>query len=306
MVETPRRTLLLLALGVASVSTAAVLIRLAAAPALAIAAWRMTLAALVVLPLAARRRAGGLVRSYRPRLPLVAAGIFLGLHFALWISSLELTSVASSVVLVCSNPIWVGLASPLVLGERPSGRLWFGVLLAFIGGSVIAFADRGQGQHALRGDLLALGGAWAAAAYFLVGRRWRTQVALLDYIAPVYATAAVLLVALAVLRGVPLWHYDRSTWLCFALLALVPQLLGHTSFNWALASESAMLVAGSVLGEALGSVVLAWMILSEAPTRGVLAGSSILLAGLLVAATDRPSRSQPLVSFHNRLDGDDG
>ncbi len=284
------RSFLVLAFGVACVSTAAVLIRLANARPLAIAAWRMALATALLLPIAASRYKRGRCRLVRAAgWPMVAAGACLALHFGLWISSLEKTSVASSVVLVCTNPLWVGLASPVVLGEKPSARLWSGILLAFAGGTAIAVADGGIGRHAVVGDLLALGGAWAAAAYFILGRRVRPRLPLVQYITVVYGVAAAFLFAVALMARIPLAGYDRHTWLCLGALALVPQLLGHSSFNWALRRQSATLVAGAVLGEVVGSVLLAWAVLGELPSQGVRAGGVVILAGLAVAVSaDRP------------------
>ncbi len=286
---------LVLAIGVLSVSTAAVLIRLAQAPPLAIAAWRMALASAVLLPVAAwgHGRSG-----YRPAGSawwlMVAAGGCLALHFGLWISSLERTSVASSVVLVCTSPLWVGLASPLVLGEKPSARLWFGIALAFVGGSAMAIVDRGIGGHVLSGDLMALGGAWAAAAYFMIGRRVRSEMPLLEYITVVYSVAAALLALAALVAGVSLGGYDRATWLCLVALALVPQLLGHSSFNWALQGQSATLVAGAILGEVVGSVILAWWILAEVPPLGVRLGAVAVLTGLVIAVAAEGRDREPI------------
>jgi drug/metabolite transporter (DMT)-like permease len=282
-----------LGFGVGCVSTAAVLIRLADAPPLAIAAWRMTLASAIVVPLAGSHQpARAAVPSPSDRRRALMAGAALAVHFALWITSLQLTSVASSVVLVTTNPLWVGLAAPFLLGEMPGAAMWSGIVTAFAGGAVIAWNDASGGQHALSGDLLALGGAIAAASYFLLGRRVRAHLGLLEYVAVVYTTAALCLVAAAVAAGVPLLGYPSRTWLCFAALAVVPQVLGHSSFNWALEHLSATMVAVAILGEAVGSVALARWILGERPSPATLFGACLVLLGLAMAVVGEARRDR--------------
>jgi drug/metabolite transporter (DMT)-like permease len=286
----PLGALVVLCFGVLCVSSAAIFIKLAepeAAP-LAIAAWRMVLASVCLAPLAAARRRRG------PRLVelgvgrrhwrlLLAAGLALALHFALWITSLSLTSVASSVVLVTTSPLWVALAEPLLLKRPFRPALTFGVLLAFAGAATIAVGDHHSGQEALVGDLLALAGAVAAAGYFLIGRELRGHLDLVSYVAIVYTLAAATLVLACLLRGVPLGPYTPYTWLMLLLLALVPQVLGHSSFNWALGHLSATFVSATVLGEALGSTLLAWWILDQRPPSTTLLGGAMILTGLFAA-----------------------
>lgn len=249
------------------------------------ACWRMTIASLILVPASltvARDELVGLSRS-AVRAALLS-GTALAIHFALWISSLDYTSVASSVVLVTTTPLWVGLAAPLFLKEGVSSRMRAGIGVAMAGGVIIGWGDASAAGTALWGDVLALGGALAAAAYFLLGRALRVRLSLLPYITVVYATAAVLLTAAAVLAGDPLVGYSYQTWLAFALLAVVPQLIGHSSFNWALQHLSSTFVAGTVLGEPLGSTLLAWWILDEAPPLSTVSGGSLILTGLIVAA----------------------
>lgn len=280
----PPRALAVLFFGVLCVSTAALFIRLADAPPLVTAAWRLTFASLILVPAAlatARDELFALSRADLGR--ALAAGAMLALHFALWITSLEHTTVASSVVLVTTSPLWVGLAAPFVLKEGVSRQLHLGIVMAFAGGALIGWGDTAIGGTAVLGDALAVGGAIAVAGYFLIGRHLRARLRLLPYVALVYGTAAVLLMAAAILAGNRMTGYPASTWTCFALLALVPQILGHSSFNWALQHLSTTYVAGSVLGEPLGSTLLAWWILNEPPPPATIAGGTLILAGLAVA-----------------------
>jgi drug/metabolite transporter (DMT)-like permease len=292
-----RRALAVLVLGIACVSTAAILITLASREAqpLAIAAWRMLFAAALLAPVALWVHVGG--RGTRPASGdgrwLVGAGLMLALHFALWISSLGLTSVASSVVLVTTSPLWVALAEPIVFKRRHRPKLLAGVALAFAGGAAIALGDRGASESALLGDALALGGALAAAAYFLAGRRLRAHLDVVTYAFLVYGLAAVVLTLVCLVRGVPLAPYSAEVWLLLFLLALGPQVLGHSSFNWALGHLSATYVTAAVLGEALGSTLLAWWFLDQQPPPSTWLGGALILTGLVVAGSAEAGLAPP-------------
>ncbi|MDD2912081.1 MAG: DMT family transporter [Candidatus Bipolaricaulis anaerobius] len=271
MTPTPAtRAGLVLTLGVVSLSWAAVLIRLTVSPAVTVAAWRMTLAAALLVPLWGVRRA----RLSRRGLGLaLVAGGFLALHFALWTESLRLTTVASSVALVTTNPLFVGLLSSLFLGERPSRALWQGIGLSVAGGLLIGWGDFALGGAALLGDVLALLGAVASSAYLLVGRRARDEGPLVPYATVAYGIAAALLLAGASGGGDPLPL--PTEWLWIALLALGPQLLGHTSVNWALRRFPASAVAVAILGEPVGATLWAYLVFGEVP--GIPQGIGIVL-----------------------------
>ncbi len=287
-----------LLLGVVAVSSAAPIIRLAGAPALTVAAWRLALAALVALPIAALR-ARGEWRAWPPRTKrlLALSGICLGLHFALWIRSLELTSIASSVLFVTTTPIWTGIASHALLGERLAARQIVGIMVAVAGSALVGGADLGPGRHALLGDALAVGGSWAVSAYFLVGRVVRRDVSLVAYVGATYAIAAATLVLLAALFGAPLLGISTRTLICVAALAAGPQLLGHSSFNWALRYLPAAVVTVIVLAEPIGATLLAAAFLGERPSALQALGGAVLLAGIALAAcgerTTRPGAAPP-------------
>jgi drug/metabolite transporter (DMT)-like permease len=295
----PRRaggalTTLALTGGVLAVSTASLLVRRAqdGAPTLLIAAGRLAIAALVLLPFAlARHRAALRALTSRERGLALAAGALLALHFATWIASLARTSVVSSVVLVTTAPLWVGLLAPLVLRERLARATALGLLLASAGGAAVALGDRGaaRGGHALGGDLLALAGAWCMAGYLLVGRRLRARLALVPYVTLVYGAAALLLALAAGAMRLDPRAVPAPAWGWIVLLALVPQLLGHSTFNWALRALPATLVSLALLGEPVGSAVLAFLVLGEVPTRLTLAGAALVLAGVAVAARGAPA-----------------
>ncbi len=298
-----------LGLGLCAVSTASIFIRYAqadGAPALAIAAWRLTLASLALLPLALWRHRAELRALPRRTWGLaLLSGVFLGLHFATWISSLAFTTVASSVVLVSASPLFVALISAAALREMPARPVRLGLAVALTGVLVIGAADlctphgcpapadlfRGR---AFIGNLLALAGAVAVAVYYSLGRALRAghaghpPLSLIPYIFLTYGTASLtLLVSLGAAR-LPFTDYAPRAWLWFALLALIPQLLGHSSFNWALRYLPATYVSVTVLGEPIGSAILAALLLGEIPGPLKIAGGALLLGGILITS-QRPA-----------------
>ncbi|MDY6876331.1 MAG: DMT family transporter [Chloroflexota bacterium] len=273
--------------GVLTVSTAAILIRLAQAEAhsLVIAAWRLTLATLVLTPIAlATCRSELRTLTRREWISVLVSGLLLALHFATWITSLAYTSVAASVVLVSTNPLFVGLASHLLLRERLSRGMTIALVIATAGSALIGLGDLGMGIHQLWGDVLALLGAMAVAGYFLIGRRLRKRLSLLAYVFPVYGTAALVLMAVMLVAGLPALPQRPQTWLWLLLMALGPQILGHSSLNWALRYLSATYVTIATLGEPIGSALLAWWLLGEQPSPWAVAGGGLILAGLVVAS----------------------
>ncbi len=266
-----------------SISTAAILIRLSEAPSLVIALYRLTIAtsllgaAALAWPQARREIASLEVREW---IGLSAVGIVLAIHFAAWIESLSLTTVASSVVLVTLHPVFVGLASHRLFGEG-LGRLgWIGVTIALLGGGVIAYGDSLQGNESLLGDLLALIGAVAAAIYFLAGRDFRRRLSLLAYVVPVYLVASLALLAMVLANQDPLTGYPPREWILFTAMAVVPMILGHTVLNYALKYVTAPVIATTVLGEPVGSTILAILILGELPPWLTVVGGAVVLTGI--------------------------
>lgn len=274
-----------LAIGIVAVSFASIFIRLAEAPSLVIAASRLTIASLILAPAALIRGKDELRSLTRKDLLLaLLSGLFLGVHFATWISSLEYTSVASSVVFVSTSPIFVGLASHFLLKERVSRQMFAGIAVSVLGGMIIGYGDFGLGTRELFGDFLAIVGAVTISVYLLVGRKLRRHLSLLSYIFLVYATAAVFLIAVCLAMGHSFSGYPRQTYLLFVLLAVVPQLIGHSSYNWALKYLPATLVGVATLGEPIGSTILAYFALREAPTLAKLGGGVLILAGIYVSS----------------------
>jgi drug/metabolite transporter (DMT)-like permease len=276
-----------MAVGITAISTSPILVRVAALPALSLAFWRCLAGALLLAPFVARR--WDAVRAEAAR--LVAAGVFLGVHFALWNASLALTSVAASTTLVSCSPLFVGLGGRL-LGEPPSRRAWLGIALAVAGAAVIGLGDAriDVGGRALLGDALAFAGSAAIAGYLLLGRVARRRLPVSTYAASVYGVAAAVLLPACLLTGAALGGYRAGSWLALAAIVAGPQLLGHTVFNGLLASVSATVVAVAILAEPVVATALAWLLLHELPAVAFWLGAPLVLAGVWLAATGERER----------------
>ncbi|UCD10098.1 MAG: DMT family transporter [Dehalococcoidales bacterium] len=279
-----KRQYTVLAIGVISVSFAAVFIRLADAPPLVIAAWRMCLAALILAPFAVKF-AGNELRqiSGRNLAMMLLAGGFLALHFGLWITSLSYTSVATSVVLVTATPIFVAVTSYLLFREKLTIRIVTGIMISIGGSVLIGYGNLSIGTDQLLGAGLALTGALAVAGYLLIGRRLRRTTGILSYAFVTYSSAGVLLLITTMASGYSLSGYSGDTYLMFVLLALIPQILGHSSLNWSLKFMPATMVTIAVLGEPIIATILAFFILNEAPTLNEIIGGILILGGIFIA-----------------------
>lgn len=283
--------MLVLSIGILATSTASTFIRLAqgTVDSLAVAAWRLTLASLLLAPFALKACRAEWRRLHTRSWQLLAAsGVMLGIHFYTWITSLAMTSVAASAVLVGTSPLFVGLITHFILRERLQRRMLVGILIAVAGSAIISLGDWSAGAHQLRGNLLAVAGAITVAIYLLLGQRLRGQLSLLGYVFPVYGIAALTLMIVALIVGVPLAGYPTQAWLWLVLLAIFPQIVGHSSFNWALEHLPATLVSLASLAEPIGSTILAWIILQESPSWITVLGGLFILIGLSIATKREP------------------
>jgi drug/metabolite transporter (DMT)-like permease len=277
-----------LAIAIVAVSLAAIFIRFADAPGVVVALWRMAIAALVLGPFTVRALRRSPLRA-ETLWPTLLAGGLLGLHFATWITSLSYTTVAASVTLVATIPLWVALFSWLFLGRAPTLTVLFGVLVAVAGGAVIAFGDLAGATattatpRPLLGNALALVGAIAAAGYLLLGRTAQARgLDLQAYVGVAYAVAAIVLVPWPLVFGVSYLGYALETFVWIALLALVPQLIGHTGINYAMKHLDPTRVATATLLEPVGAGVLAVALFGEVPGPLTLVGAAIVLLGVLM------------------------
>jgi drug/metabolite transporter (DMT)-like permease len=289
----------LLAIGVVAVSFSAIFIRIADAPSLTIALYRNAFSAAILLPILLTGRRKELRELTRNQFGIAfLAGAMLALHFAVWISSLSYTTVAASVVLVTASPIFVAMGSRALFGEQVARGAVAGILVGLAGAVIVSGGDFAVSGRAAGGDGLALAGALAAAGYFLAGRRLRQDVSLLTYVGLVYAITAVLLFPPALVAGVKLTGFSGKTWSMFVLQALVPQMLGHTIFNYLLKDMDATTVAIAILGEPIGSTLLAMAFFQEIPPWTAVLGGVLILAGIYAAVTSqargRRGRPQPI------------
>jgi drug/metabolite transporter (DMT)-like permease len=292
---------IILFIGILAVSSASIFIRFAQQEvnSLTIAAYRLTLAVLILAPFCLRKfKREVLHQPWKTKGLLLLSGGFLACHFALWISSLEHTSVASSVVLVATTPIWVAILSPVFLKERGNKWVVLGLAIAMIGSALVGLSSgcvfwKPDGncsilssftsRENLLGNLMALGGAFFSCGYLIVGRKVRSTISFESYLFTVYGTAAIVLLLLAIVTKAPLTGFPAINLIWLAALAALPQVIGHSSFNWALKYLPASYVSIALLGEPVGSVLLAMALLRESPVPLEIIGGILILAGILVA-----------------------
>jgi drug/metabolite transporter (DMT)-like permease len=311
MNERPARYILPFAILAAllAVSTGSIIVKFAQqdAPSLVIAALRLSFATFLLAPVALTRYRAEVRAITRREIILgLLSGVFLAIHFATWISSLEFTSVASSVVFVSTGPLWVALLSPMLLKEHLVRTALFGLALAIIGVAIIGLSDACVWVHGLScpnlsnvmqgramwGNFLALAGAWAVTGYLIIGRKLRENMSLIPYIFLVYAMAALVLIIIMFAAGESPLGYAPKAYLWIFLLAAVPQLIGHSTFNWLLKYLAATFVAVTTLAEPIGSAILAYFFLRETPTQSVLVGGGLILVGIYLASKEKNRQAQ--------------
>nr|WP_251019504.1 DMT family transporter [Streptomyces sp. ISL-11] len=281
----------MLAVAISGISLSAPLTASIAAPALAIAFWRNAMAVGVLTPFAVLRHRAELRGIGRRALLLtVAAGILLGAHFAVWLLSLRMTSVASSTALVTTTPIWTTLLLRL-RGHRPPALVWAGTVLAVLGVVILTGVDLSVSPQALAGDALALAGGLAAAGYVLLGAEVRRTVGTVAYTYVLYVTATVLLLAVCLLSGASLGGYSGGTWLKLAVLTVTAQLLGHSLINRVVKGLGPSVTSTAILLETPGATLIAALWLGQLPSPAACPALAVILAGLaLVIMADRAGR----------------
>ncbi len=281
--------------GIGAISTGSILVRYAQAHVDSSVAvfYRLALSAIVLVPIAV-----WYARRHRLRVAVTdamwsaVAGVLLALHFVTWFRSLETTTVASSVVLVSASPLFVALLAPLILGERITRRTVAGIVVAIAGAAVVALARGGETSWigpALGGNALALTGAAMIAGYLLIARHVQRRVPFIAFVAMTFSWAALAALGFVALAGASLTAIPRPAWPWLVLLALVPQLLGHSTINWALRRLPSASVAVGTLAEPIGAVALAWIVLGEPPTALEALGAAVLLAGIALVVVPRRS-----------------
>lgn len=293
---------LLLVVGVAAASMAAIFTRYAfpegadpldlslwdgadGAHPIAISFWRCAVGAAVLAPFSLRK----LQRMPRSTMKAPAvAGVFLAIHFATWVTSLGMTSVAAAVLLVSTTPVFVALTARWVFGERLSARMIVGIAVALGGTAAIAGGSLGPGGSHLLGDLFALLGGVTAAGYVLAGQASRRETGILEYSVIAYGVAAALLLALDLALGLPLAGYSPPVWLAVAAVIVGPQVIGHTVINYTLKDIGATVVSVAIMAEPIIATVFAFVLFQETPSVLIYPGGLAILTGIFLSSTARP------------------
>lgn len=257
-------------------------------PPLVIAFYRMALATVLLMPaaLAFKRREIAALAS-KDLVLLLLGGFFLAVHFGAWITSLKYIPISTSVVLVNSHPLFVVIASYFFLGEKPGRRSLAGTAVGIAGMIVITHDALGDIGLALKGNGLALVGALAVVGYFIVGRKARTRISLLGYVTPLYAVCSLLLLLGVLAAGEPLYPYTVTQWAYFAALAVVPTILGHTVFNWAIKHVRPSAISLAFLGEPVAASGLAFIFFAQRPPVATLIGGALVLAGVYLSMSSQ-------------------
>ncbi|HJQ26047.1 MAG TPA: DMT family transporter [Blastocatellia bacterium] len=269
--------------------------KLAAVPALVIAFYRMAITTALLMPAAIALKRRELMSFTRRDLGLlVLGGACLAIHFGAWITSLKYIPIATSVVLVNSHPLFVVIASAIFLGERPGARSLAGTLLGLAGMLVISWnalvnTQQSESSHALTGDTLAVIGALAVVGYFIVGRKARARMSLLGYATPLYGVCSIFLLLMVFITRSRLAPYSGVEWLYFILLAVVPTILGHTVFNWALRHVRPSAISVAFLGEPVVAALLAFIVFDQRPPLATFIGGALILAGIYLTTSARPA-----------------
>ncbi|MBU0685638.1 MAG: DMT family transporter [Thermoplasmatota archaeon] len=273
------------AVAMVSVSFASIFIKWSESDPFVIAAYRLAFSCAMLLPFMFLTGGFSGIRSFNRRevMLVLLSGLALTFHFGLWIVSLTLTLVSTSVILVTSHPIFVAAVSHFLLKERVKRVAVIGILIAFSGVALISISDYSEGSVTILGDLMAFLGGICAGIYFLSGRVARQSVAVAPYAFSVYGISSVLLFLSGAAAGDQLLVIDSREIILFLLLALLPTMLGHTMFNYALKKVPAHIVSTSVLGEPVGASILAYLLLpGEVPNLWIIAGGALVVGGLYI------------------------
>ncbi|MBL6927799.1 MAG: DMT family transporter [Rhodospirillales bacterium] len=269
-----------------AVSHGSIFVRVADAHPFVISAFRVGIAAAVVVPLALALRWRELTAlSRRTLLYSAGAGCFLAVHFVTWISSLNYTSIANSTVLVTLNPVWIAIVMTIATRHRPRGMVIASVGLSVAGGAIIGYGSAGAGGSSLFGDGLALLGGMCAAGYLMLGRLARRNgISLLSYLALCYGISAGLLWALVLVMKLPITGLSNETYAAMIAMALLSQLIGHGGYNWSLKLFSPGFVAVCLLGEPILASIFGLLYFGEAIPVATLVGAPVIMCGIYLGA----------------------
>jgi drug/metabolite transporter (DMT)-like permease len=282
----PQRVYLFLALGLAVASQSGNIVRLGDAPPLAIAAWRLALATALFLPFAGADLRLLRKLSWSQLTAMIIAGVALAAHFVAWIAAVQNTTVANASIFFAINPIFTATASFVFFRERFSLRLLASIGLGLAGVGVIGWGELSLARAHLYGDGLALLCAVLFTLYFLMGKSVRRVLPTTTYVVGLYGVAALASFAMMLALEIPFVEYDGRTWLCFLLMALGPTMIGHTSFNHALAHLKASWISTATLSEPLLASLVAYLVWKEDFTAHALTGYLLIAASVLMLVSE--------------------
>jgi drug/metabolite transporter (DMT)-like permease len=274
-----------MALGVIGISFGSILIKLSTAQPLAIAFYRLMFSGLLMLPFYFGQPGQKKV-SLNDLGWIALSALFLSLHFVAWVYSLSFTSVTSSVVLVTINPLFVSILGWVFLKEKTGPRILVAIAVVVTGGAIIGGRALAAGGMGNLGNLLALAGALMASGYLLTGRHLRKRLSLVTYTTICYSMTAVILLMASLAAKTPLGGFSKINYLYFALMAIGPQLLGHSIFNWGLKYLPTPRIAMLIIAEPVGATILAFVVLKQVPSIFEMIGAVFIMAGVYISAQE--------------------
>lgn len=272
---------LIVLLGVIGVSLSAIFVRISTAPSIILVLYRVCIASLLLLPYVFIKNRKELFElRLRDVLLCMVSGVFLGLHFTAYFTSLSFTSIASAVVLVDTEVFFVAFGSILLLKERISKGAWGGILLTFAGSVIIAMADAGIGSDVIKGDILAFSGAFFMAVYTMIGAVCRKKISTTVYTFLVYTSSAVTMLMISIMKGIPLMGYDSINWISALGMAVFCTLMGHSIFSWGLKYLPSSFISTIKLLEPVFASILGLICFGEVPGVYVALGGIIVIIGI--------------------------
>jgi drug/metabolite transporter (DMT)-like permease len=285
--DVPRRVYLFLVVGLIAASQSGNLIRLGDAHPIAIAAWRLLFASAMLAPIAGKKLRFLRDLTKKDTILLALAGLALAIHFFAWIAAVQMTTVANAAMFFAINPVITALAAHVIFGERVSPKLFVSIALGVAGVAVIGGGDLRLNPGQISGDGAAVLCSLLFTVYFLLGKRLRTKLPTSAYVTAVYGIAAAFSFIALVFFDLPVADYTPKTWLCFLLMALIPTMIGHTSFNNALKYIEAGRISAATLSEPLFAGLVAYFAWDEAITASGAAGYALICASVLTLVLDR-------------------
>lgn len=278
-------------IGILSLAMASILVKFCTdVPSVMIATYRLVISSIILIVIYKIKGYSFKDIGRNEFLLSILSGFILALHFASWFASLKLTSVASSVVLVTTNPLFVGVFSVFFLKEKLHKEILIGIVLSILGSAILAVGDSGlkglsiTDKSALLGDLLALFGAVCASCYLLIGSKVREKLDIVSYVTLAYTASAVFLLIFSIVQGLSFTGYKQTSYLSMLLLAIFPQLIGHTAVNWSLKHLKPSMVAIGILGEPIGATILAYFIFHETIDIYKFIGICLIFISIIIAS----------------------